>query len=179
MNIENDSRKITDLTTERLLLRSISEDDLHDLFLLRSDQEVNRYLDRDPARNLDDVKRFITATLEGMGNHDRMYWAVCLKDSSAFAGTICLWNFSDDHRNAEVGYELLPSFQGKGLMKEALMKIIEFAFTTLKLEVIEAYTHIDNTGSSKLLTNCGFVADPTKRAEENQDLILFYQNRNQ
>ncbi|RZK12463.1 MAG: N-acetyltransferase, partial [Flavobacterium sp.] len=35
------------LTTERLTIRQLSIDDQHDIFALRSDTEINKYLDRE------------------------------------------------------------------------------------------------------------------------------------
>ena len=58
---------------------------------------------------------------------------------------------------AEVGYDLNPIFQRKGIMSEALNKVINFGFNELGLDNIEAYTHIQNENSKKLLEKNGFI----------------------
>lgn len=75
-------------------------------------------------------------------------------------GTICLWNFSDDRSEAEVGFELLPEFQGKGLMSEALDSVIDFCFSRINFEIINADVHMDNQKSVGLLKRYNFVRIP-------------------
>lgn len=65
-------------------------------------------------------------------------------------------NIDLKNKYAEVGYELLPNFQGKGFMSEALNSIIDFAFTNLKIETIEAFTNYQNARSRKLLEKLNF-----------------------
>ncbi len=171
------SKPFPNLSTERLQLRSISEDDLHDLFLLRSNEHVGKYLDRMAAKNMDDVKRFIQATLEGIEQNNRLYWAICLKQNGALAGTVCLWNISNDGTTAEVGYELFPAFQGLGIMHEALSSVITYCFNSLHFERLEAYTHLDNFSSSRLLEKCLFKPEAGKNAPENIKLQLYTLHR--
>jgi [ribosomal protein S5]-alanine N-acetyltransferase len=47
------------LTTARLTLRQLSIDDKHTIFALRSDIEINKYLDREPSKTIDDAINFI------------------------------------------------------------------------------------------------------------------------
>lgn len=67
------------LQTERLILRKLSLDDAEEILFLRSDVEVNRYLDRTKAVNLDDALAFINKVNIGIANDKWMYWAVCFK----------------------------------------------------------------------------------------------------
>jgi [ribosomal protein S5]-alanine N-acetyltransferase len=69
---------------------------------------------------------------------------IALGDSNIPVGTICLFGFSDEHSNCEIGYELLTNFQGQGIMKEATEKVIDYAFKTIKVQKIEACLHRDN-----------------------------------
>ncbi|AJA46195.1 ribosomal-protein-alanine acetyltransferase [Clostridium pasteurianum DSM 525 = ATCC 6013] len=55
-----------------------------------------------------------------------------------------------------VGYSIDKEYQGKGYMKEALGKIIEYAFNEMNLHRLEASTLIDNKRSQFLLKSCGF-----------------------
>ena len=130
--------------------------DENDIFILRSDESVNKYLDRPKAHSIEDARQFITKIKNAVSNHQSLYWAITLKESAAFAGTICVWNISEENKKAEIGYELLPRFQGKGIMQEALQRILKFAFENMKLTSIEANTHKDNHHSSKLLEKLHF-----------------------
>ncbi len=160
------------LTTGRLILRQLLESDVKEIFSLRSDKLINKYLDRQPSITLDDSLNFITTTNENIKNSELKYWAIELKDSKKLIGTICLFDFSDELKKCEIGYELLTDYQGQGIMNEAAKTIIEYAFQTLGLNRIEACTHKDNQNSTKLLHKFNF--EKTEIIDEmNPDLIVF------
>jgi ribosomal-protein-alanine N-acetyltransferase len=47
------------LATERLILRQLIIDDEQEIFSLRSDSEINKYLDRQVSNTIDDARNFI------------------------------------------------------------------------------------------------------------------------
>lgn len=143
---------LPNLITARLTLRQLLPSDDRNLLSLRSNYEVNRYLDRSTPKDITDARQFIDSILE----HKRVYWAITLR-SPELIGTICLFNFSEDRLSAELGYELHPDFQGQGIMDEALKKVIGFGFDILRLEKIVAFTHRDNQQSVGLLEKNEFV----------------------
>lgn len=160
------------LTTGRLILRQLLESDVKEIFSLRSDKLINKYLDRQPSITLDDSLNFIRKTNENIENSRLKYWAIELKDSKKLIGTICLFGFSDKLKKCEIGYELLTEYQGQGIMNEATKTIIEYAFQTLGLNTIDACTHMDNQNSTKLLHKLNF--EKTEIIDEmNTELIVF------
>jgi ribosomal-protein-alanine N-acetyltransferase len=88
-----------------------------------------------------------------------MYWAISLKNEPGLLGTICMWNFDAEKNMAEIGYELMPSHQGKGIMNEAMQAIITYSFNELQLRVLAAIAHPDNEASANLLKRNRFVLD--------------------
>ena len=58
--------------------------------------------------------------------------------------------------SGELGYGIIPFYQGQGLMKEALLSIIEYGFCSMKLKSLDAYTEKHNVKSIKLLEKCNF-----------------------
>ena len=147
------------LQTERLILRKLSLDDAEEIFFLRSDENINKYIDRPRATSINDAYNFINKTNQSVDNNELVDWAITIKDDSRLIGSICLWNLNEVENKAEVGYELIPRYQGKGIAKEALSKIIEFGFDNVQLNKIEAYTHKENLSSTKLLEKFNFVRD--------------------
>ncbi|MEJ5996437.1 GNAT family N-acetyltransferase [Pedobacter sp. Du54] len=145
------------LKTERLTLRQLLVDDQQDVFALRSDAEVNKYLGRAPSQTVDEAINFINMIDENVKNNNAIYWAISLTSTTKFVGTICLYNFSIEKNSCEIGYELLTKFQGQGIMKEAIEVVINYAFQTLKVHKIVAFTHNENLNSTKLLTKVNFV----------------------
>ncbi|MEO6039390.1 MAG: GNAT family N-acetyltransferase [Saprospiraceae bacterium] len=144
------------LITERLTIRQLLLNDAQNIFALRSDSEINKYLDRQPSKTVEDARNFINNVTEKIKKNESIYWAITLTESKIFVGTICLFEFLDKHNKCEIGYELLSNFHGKGIMKEATSKVIEYAVQTMKVQTIEAFTHKNNQSSTKLLGKLEF-----------------------
>ncbi len=144
------------LTTERITLRQLALSDEQEIFTLRSDSEINKYLDRQISNTIDDAWNFINKVNENITKNDSLYWAITLSNKNIFVGTICLFGFSDENNRCEMGYELLTNFQGQGIMKEAAEKVINYAFNTMNVQNIEAFLHRDNKRSIKLLEKLSF-----------------------
>ena len=161
------------ITTERLILRCLEVSDDQQIFMLRSDNRVNQYLARPKQKDIKESMAFISKINNGINNNEWIYWAITLKESSKLIGTICLWNFSSKKNVAELGYELDPAFQGKGIMSETLKKIIEFGFQEIELYTIDAYTHKNNNNSTILLQKHNFKLDEERKDKGNSDNIIF------
>ena len=84
------------LKTERLTLRQLVVNDEQEIFTLRSDSEINKYLDRKIANTIDDARNFINSVNENINKNDSLYWAITWSDRNIFVGTICLFGFSDE-----------------------------------------------------------------------------------
>ena len=154
------------LTTERLTLRQLAINDAQQIFTLRSDSEINKYLDRQISNTSDDARNFINKITKS----NSLYWAITLNDKNILIRTICLFGFSDGNYKCEIGYELLTIFQRQGIMKEAIGKVIDYAFNTIKVKKIEAFLHRDNLSSIKLLEKFAF-RNPNEPDGTNPDLI--------
>lgn len=161
------------LTTERLTLRQLVINDEQEIFTLRSDSEINKYLDRQIANTIDDARNFIIKVNENINNNVPLYWAITFSDKNILVGTICLFSFSYENDKCEIGYELLTNYQGQGIMKEAVEKVIDYAFNTIKVQKIEAIFHRDNQSSIKLLEKFSF-RDSHEPDKTNPDLIYYH-----
>src|SRR5271169_4733940 len=116
------------LTTERLVLRQLIAEDETAIFKLRSDESIAKFLTRPLCKTIEEARAFITKINTGISNNEWLYWTLTLKNNNELIGTICLWNISREHARAEVGFELLPDFQGKGFMQEALTRVLDYGF---------------------------------------------------
>ena len=162
-----------ELKTKRLLLRRLNESDWKMISYLRSDKEINKFVTRSSAESKEQALEFITKINNSIENQKLFYWTITEKKNNQMIGSICLWNFSKDRRIAEVGYDLSPKFQGKGIMDESLKSILDFGFKNLNLDIIEAYTHKNNEPSKKLLEKNKFKLVVGKNDEGNQDNIIY------
>jgi [ribosomal protein S5]-alanine N-acetyltransferase len=147
------------LTTERLMLRRISSEDVKDIFALRSNKEAMRYLDRPMAQTEQDALALIHKIEKDLTNNDGITWGICLKNDSNLVGTMGFWRIVKDHYRAEIGYMLSPSLHGQGLMQEAMEASLQFAFEKMQLHSIEANVNPNNLPSIKLLEKNRFVRE--------------------
>lgn len=148
---------IEPLETTRLVLRSLHPNDKDAMRLLRSNDRVNQYLDRAKIDSQEESIAFIKKILKGVDQDKWYYWAICFEELNQLIGTVCLWDFSEDRKQAELGFEMLPAYYGQGIMTEVLQSIIPFAFQTIKLKTLYAYTHVDNKKSIALLKKNKFI----------------------
>ncbi|MDR3696535.1 GNAT family N-acetyltransferase [Mucilaginibacter sp.] len=161
---QTDPTKFPVLTTERLILRELINSDIDELINLRSDAQVNQYLDRPKSITIEEAAAFVEKINNGLSKR-WYYWVISVNADEKLIGTICLWNFDEINKTIEVGYELMPPFQGRGLMREALRKVIEFGFDTAGFKQIIAYTNDGNARSKSLLEKAGFIRDQSFEKE--------------
>lgn len=148
-----------EIKTRQLLLRRISADDINEVFFLRSDKEVLKYIDKPPAKSLDDARDFISRIEALEKSNSGINWAITTQGDKKLIGNICLWNIQPEHHRAEVGYVLHPSCWGKGIAQEAITAVLDYGFNTLKLRSIEANVNPANNASIKLLERNNFVRE--------------------
>ena len=147
------------LKTDRLILRRVTIEDDNEIFLLRSDENINKYVDRPRPNSITDAKNHIDKVNSGIDNNESIYWGITLLNNPTVIGTICLWNISKENYTAEVGFELATDFQGKGLMKEAFAEVISYGFETLKVRRLVGWVHHENSRSISLLSKFNFIRD--------------------
>jgi [ribosomal protein S5]-alanine N-acetyltransferase len=160
------------LTSERLTLRQLTTDDQQNIFDLRSDKLVNKYLGREPSKSIEDAINFINKMNDNIQKNNSIYWVITLSQTKTFVGTICLFSFSNEKNSCEIGYELMTKFQGQGFMKEATEIVIAYTFQTLQFQKIIAFTHNRNQNSNKLLTKFNFLKS-LEVDKENPDFTIF------
>lgn len=160
------------LTTERLTLRQLSIDDQQNIFALRSDSEINKYLDREPSKTIEDAIYFISKINDNIQKNNSIYWVITLTKTKEFVGTICLFDFSSEKNSCEIGYELMTKFQNQGIMKEAIAEVIAYSFQVLQFQKIVAFTHKENQHSTKLLEKFNFLQS-LETNKENPDYNIF------
>ena len=147
------------LTTDRLVLRQITMDDAEAMFILRSDPEVMAYIPRPIAQTVEDAKALIQTMQTTLDKKEGLVWGISYKNDPKLLGSIGYWRLKHEDRRAEVGYQLNKDFWQQGIMFEALMPILEFAFQNMNCHSIEAIIDPENVASERLLQKCGFVKE--------------------
>lgn len=144
------------LATERLILRQITSEDLNEFFILKSDERLLKNYGA-KAKTYDEARQFLHKLNDGISRNESIVWGIALKDDNELIGSICFWNISEKQSKAEIGYELMLNWQGKGIMQEAIKVVMDYGFHSMKLQLIEALLNSNHLKSVKLLEISNFV----------------------
>lgn len=149
-----------EIKTERLLLRRVKREDTGEIYKMRSDKKVMKFIGKNPITTIQEANDFYQVINESLENNTGITWAMTLVDSpEKMIGTIGLWRVIKEHFRAEIGYMLMPDYWTKGLAKEAVFKVIKYGFDQMNLHSIEAHIHPQNTASARLLESTQFVRE--------------------
>ena len=147
------------LDAKRVSLRQLRREDIPQLYALRSNAQVMKYIAREPLTDIIAAETTFKRVTTGIENNEWILWGLVPHSENKVLGTVCLWNIAIEHHRAEIGYDLLPEYQGKGLMAEALVEVIKYGFNVLKLHSIEAQVNPLNNASIKLIERSGFLRE--------------------
>ncbi|RNL49552.1 GNAT family N-acetyltransferase [Pedobacter jejuensis] len=148
------------LETERLILREHALSDAENIFKMRTNEAVMKYIDRERPKDLTDVKTFITTFNEGFENGDNLAWVIALKENpNQMIGSVGYWRTDYANHRAEIGYMLHPDYWRKGIISEALKRTIDFGFNNMNLHTIKANINVENDASRQILIKHGFVKE--------------------
>lgn len=150
----------TKLKTERLLMRQVNANDAETLLALRSNDEVMKYIPRPYLKNKEDALELIAMFDDKIENGIGINWGITfLNKPEQIIGIIGHYRIKPEHYRAEVGYMLFPEYNGKGIVSEALQKVVDYGFNDMKLHSIEAILDPENKGSERVLLKNGFVKE--------------------
>jgi len=143
------------LTTEGLSLRKIKSEDLNEFFILKSDERLVRCYNA-KAKTYEEARLKLQQLNDDIMKNESITWGITLENEKELIGSICFWNISEENSKAEIGYELMFNWQGRGIMKAAIKSVIEYGFKVMKLQLIEAFPNTNNSKSVKLLEKSNF-----------------------
>lgn len=148
------------LQTDRLILRAHLINDASNLFQMRTNEEVMRYIDREKPKNIRDTEAKIRLMNEGFNNRTLVAWVIALKENpNQMIGEIGYYRTDLANYRAEIGYMIMSEYWRKGLVSEALKKVIAFGFSEMNLHSISANINPGNDASRQILLKNGFVKE--------------------
>ena len=147
------------LETERLLLREWRLSDVDDLFEYASNPDVGPRAGWSPHENEEEsferVKRFMKG---------KITFAIVYKENGKVIGSLGIESYEMEdaltefapYKGRSIGYVLSKDYWGRGLMPEAVAKVIDYLFKTLDYDFLLS-GHFDFNGRSKRAQEkCGF-----------------------
>lgn len=154
------SLAMNEIKTERLLLRPWREEDLEPFAKMNADLRVMEYFPsvKSYMDSADEMSRIINCfKTNGWG-----FWAATLLENEQFLGFIGLHQV---HFNAhftpavEIGWRLSPEHWGKGYAPEGAKASLAYAFQTLGLNEVVAFTAVENKRSRIVMEKIGMHYD--------------------
>ncbi|MFT2109991.1 GNAT family N-acetyltransferase [Marinomonas sp. 2405UD68-3] len=146
------------LESERLILRQWQESDLEPFAALTSDPLVMQYFPAVLTRAESDA--LVKKLQNHITQHGWGFWAVELKATSECIGLVGMIHQNGDIPNApfvEIGWRLSANHWRKGYTLEAARASLDFAFQTLGLNAVYAFTTLDNLPSIGVMEKLGMV----------------------
>jgi len=160
---------ITELHTERLHLRKMKVSDSSSLFKIWSDPDVTKFMNVSCFTNENQAKEMITLLDDLTQDSKAIRFSIIKIESNEIIGS-CGFNSLDfENAKAEIGYDIAKSFWGRGYASEAIHSLLDYAFSSLKMNRIEAKVDPENVNSIKLLQKLNFTFEGTLRQYERVD----------
>jgi RimJ/RimL family protein N-acetyltransferase len=137
------------LETKRLCLRAPRLGDAKTVATLANDRRIAENTARIPhPYKLSDAENFITRA----GKPDEAVFLITLRDRSVIGACGIVLQ----EAGPELGYWLGVAHWGQGYATEALHAVIDYAFTDLAHESLQAGARVTNPASRRVLEKCGF-----------------------
>lgn len=162
------------IETGRLTIRPLQEGDAPGFFTLRQDAAVTAMMGFSPYTRPEEAERYVLTRMQMTAEGKCLFWAITLRESGAFTGSVCLWNFRLEAGCAEIGYELLPEFQGRGYASETIRAACQYANAALGLSCVDALVDPSNAPSRRVLLRCGFSEQGRMRRTEQAPELMYY-----
>jgi RimJ/RimL family protein N-acetyltransferase len=143
------------ITTERLVLRPFTPDDVDDVYAYDGLADVARYLYRPPRTRERCAELIAASSARWEQDGDSVRLAVCRRDTPGVLGDISLRLASARARQAEIGWVLHPTHSGHGYATEAARAVAARAFGELGVHRLFARVDVENAGSVRLCERLG------------------------
>ena len=154
-------------------LRKIEPSDLP--FLYQWENDATMWADSDTHNPLSrhDLHQYIENTT-GDIYRDGQLRLIIESSEAGIMGCIDLFDFDARNRKAAIGMYIAPEARGKGVGKQAVEQLLDYAFGFLHLRMIYAIISVHNHPCSRIYEQMGFIpSSPLKDWTLEGDAILW------
>ena len=138
-------------------LRYIEMDDLPLYEAIHCDPEMMEHVGGPLPREglAEQLKRDVASTEAG---ETWVFKIIPDQDVGTAAGTVCIWEHTWNGQSInEIGWMVLPQFQGRGLGSEAVRLILLKARSERRWDVVHAFPPVSNDRSNVMCRKMGFT----------------------
>jgi RimJ/RimL family protein N-acetyltransferase len=150
------------LRTARLLLRTMTDEDVDDIHAYQSRPDVCRYLPYEPRSRDEVAKKIAQYSAALVLNGDGDFWQLAIEragDPGHVIGDVYFTIKDAANATCEIGWTLHPDHTGSGYMTEAAHAVLNIAFTDLRLHRASARLDPRNQASAALCKRLGMRAE--------------------
>ncbi|MGW1748475.1 GNAT family N-acetyltransferase [Streptomyces sp. NPDC002092] len=152
------------ISTERLVLRPLDEDDVNGLAEMMNDEQVGAWTDVPQPFDEDQARHWITEYAPAERAAGRgLDLAVTEFLTQRLVGIVQLTKTNWHVRSTELSYIIAPWARGEGYASEAALATAQWLFGDQKLERIELRTAADNTASQQVAQKIGCISEGVLR----------------
>ena len=154
-----------EITTDRLILKEITWDDLQDVHQLHSIPEVDEYNTLGIPASIDATRELMRPEVEAgkTSPQGRYTWCIRIKENGEFIGLAGFTLSNDKFRLGEIYFKLSPAFWGRGYATEVAKELISVGFEQFKLHKVEAGVARGNERSVHVLEKAGMAREGLRR----------------
>jgi len=162
-------------TTPRLSVRPFVLEDAPFVLELLNTPGWLQYIGDRNIRSLNDAREYLlNGPLHSYDRYGFGGWLVSLRETDAPAG-ICGLFRRDYLDQPDLGFALLPAYEGKGLAAEMAAATMVYARRALDYRQLYAIVQEDNQRSIRLLLRCGFKLHKKLELEHEPTGILLFE----
>lgn len=149
--------------SEDIVLNPLSVDDIFKIFnTLNEEREYMRewlpFVDTTNA--VEDTGNYVNHVLQTVDKQFTIYY------KGQFVGLVGFKDTDFTNKKTEIGYWLSQYVQGKGIMVQSVLMLIEYAFAELDMNRIQIKVAVDNTKSRRIPEKLGFLFEGIERDGE-------------
>ncbi len=162
--------------TERLIVEEAVISDATFFYKLLNSPNWIEFIGDRGIRTIEQAAEYIESSLIGSYQKNGYgLFKMCLKESSIPIG-ICGFLKRDYLEHPDLGFAILPEYEGKGYTSEACEALLHYGKDILKLESILAITSHENTKSQRLLKKSGLSEIGTVKPTGSEEELLLFSN---
>jgi RimJ/RimL family protein N-acetyltransferase len=153
---------MTEINTERLIMRGWRESDLAPWAAMNADPEVRQFLG--PVLTFQQSSAWVLNFQDDLDRYGYGFWAVEVRESGQFIGFTGLQLVDDEMpvSGVEAGWRLARAAWGHGYATEAALGALAYGFDAMGLQEILAVTMAANSRSQALMRRIGMTTDPAE-----------------
>ena len=143
--------------TPRLTFREMTPDDTDAMAALLGDADVMRYYPRPKTR--DEAQQWIEWNLRNYAEYGHGLWIIETPEGGFVGDCGLTLQEVDGERRLEIGYHVVPRWQGRGLASEAAAACVRFAFEEWGAREVIAIVNPGNTPSRRVAEKLGMAVE--------------------